>query len=171
MKMTPQKAGSAFESIVDLSIDRTCYRPPLPPFGARMGKIRGQWAVVKLKMPFDRIVMHCRTQRMITFDMKSCADPRRFSIGDETHFPQHQRDNLTEAGRSGVLSGLLIEASCREVRKVFWLPWQVFVRREPSITWDDARLVAIGVVDKVIDFDSLIELFPLKPPGEAARAV
>lgn len=147
-------SGARFETLVDLSIARQCYAPPLPPVGGRFikGKLTPQ------KMPFDRIIVHRRTGRAIAFDCKSCADPNRFPVGNPTHVAPHQVQNLIHAGSEGVISGLLIEASHSAVGLVYWLPWETLTQRLTSVTWGDQRMIEIGNTETVIDFDRIINV-------------
>lgn len=160
-KRSPGQVGASFEKLLDLSAAKYCYRPNLPPIGAR--RIKGG-ELIPLRMPYDRILFHNKTGRGICLDAKSCSLSRTFPVGNEDHLPTHQRDALIEAGQRcpNIIAGLLVEASHPDLSLVLWLPWPVLINPPPSIPWDDDRFVEIGPNEDLINFDALVEHYTRK---------
>lgn len=91
--------------------------------------------------------------RSIVVDAKQCDQVTRFPIGNVTHFPTHQRQELVAAGRAGAISGLMIHASNDKVRRVYWLSWKDIEQlRDPSVEWTHPAMVELGASDMSIDW-------------------
>ncbi len=110
---------------------------------------------------FSGTVVGCG--RSFRCDAKVCSLPASFPVGDDTHFPAHQRFNLISHGEVGAIAGLLVESTAREA--YFWLDWthlkDLAVR---SMKWVDSRWVILGPSSHLIRFANIPGVSPAPRP-------
>jgi hypothetical protein len=149
---------AAFEQQILLPTNAVALRKMEPSAvrigGGKMVAKRGPcdfWGVVKS-------TPECKGScgRMIILDAKECGLQYRFPVGNDSHFPLHQRMELVAMGREGAVAGLLVHANHTDVGLVLWLPWQHLVERETSIEWADPRWLTIGESSDPIDWEKIL---------------
>jgi len=109
--------------------------------------------------PVDYVGTVVGSGRAITFDAKQCDQATRFPVGNDTHFPEHQRQFLIRQGEAGAIAGLLVEATHEKVRQYLWLDWRHLLTREASVKWDDPRWVRCGDTGLLVDFTGILKAY------------
>jgi hypothetical protein len=152
LKRSSNQIGNSFEQIILASQRGIIRLVHWPKCGAEfIGKDR--ITARKIAWDFSGCVVGKGTH--ICFDAKATKDPDRFDIGNPKIVKPHQRYELILQGEGKSISGLLIGAEHH--RTAYWLPWHVLRGvREPSIRWDDPRLVLVAEPGKLIDFERIV---------------
>lgn len=146
------KIGSSFELLILASQRNVVRLEHLPQCGA---KFIGRGRVIKQRMPYDFSGVVVGKRWAIAFDAKACHNVTLFPVGARDHFPEHQRAALIRQGEGGAVAGLMVSAELH--RTVYWLDWRFLQAREPSIRWDDPRLVLVAAPGKMIDFEQVVK--------------
>jgi penicillin-binding protein-related factor A (putative recombinase) len=112
----------------------------------------GKGRFIHQKGVVDFVGTVCGSGRAICFDAKQCDVKGRYPVGNRDHLASHQVDYLIRQGRAGAVSGLIVEATHASLAAFFWCDWDVLVANEPSMKWDDPRLLRLGSNRRAINF-------------------
>lgn len=119
-------------------------------FDPKAGKMVKRPIITQKKGPVDYIGT-IRGGRGIHFDTKQCDLVTRFDVGNEDHFPTHQRRHLIDHGEFGAVAGLLVEST--SLKRFYWLDWRSLLTPDKSMPWHDGRLLYLGDSFHAIRFD------------------
>lgn len=145
-----KNSGSAIEALV-LASQNGVRLTKVPTASKRIFR-GGHQLVIQIPGPCDFYGCFTANGRAIVIDAKSTDCITRIRL-DESHFAEHQRQQLLIYGESNAISGLLCE--CTTTRAMYWCGWRSLGTRVPSIAW--VNMLAIGSSAVAINWQKILD--------------